>query len=133
MGAWPGPSWPSPAGSRPATPPASTSGRAKSSLSRTASITGPDRNDCPKDGTIEVVRKICSIRNDVAEPGVVMRRALMILAGLALSAGPALSETVERTVKANTRSAIGGFLGYEVDTCYPSAIPDVKVRQAPAN
>jgi hypothetical protein len=62
-----------------------------------------------------------------------MRRALMILAGSAFLVGPALSETVERTVKANTRSAIGGFLSYEVDTCYPSAIPDVKVRQAPAN
>jgi len=36
-------------------------------------------------------------------------------------------------VKANVRSAIGGFFGYEVDTCYPSAIPEVKVRQGPAN
>jgi hypothetical protein len=40
---------------------------------------------------------------------------------------------VDKTVKANTRSAIGGFLGYEVDTCYPSAIPNVKIRQEPAN
>jgi hypothetical protein len=47
--------------------------------------------------------------------------------------GSASAETIERTVKANTGSAIGGFLGYEVDTCYPSNIPDVKVRQAPAN
>jgi hypothetical protein len=36
-------------------------------------------------------------------------------------------------VKANSRTAIGGFLGYEVDTCYTSMVPDAKVRQAPAN
>lgn len=62
-----------------------------------------------------------------------MRRFVVALTGLVLLAGPAAAETVERTVKANARSAIGGFLGYEVDTCYRSAIPDVKVRQAPAN
>jgi hypothetical protein len=62
-----------------------------------------------------------------------MRRVVLALAGLMLLASPAAAETVERTIKANSRAAIGGFLGYEVDTCYPSAIPDVKVRQAPAN
>ena len=62
-----------------------------------------------------------------------MRRVAIVLTGLALLAGPASAETVERTVKANARSAIGGFFGYEVDTCYPSDIPDVKVRQAPGN
>lgn len=62
-----------------------------------------------------------------------MRRCAVVLTGLILLAGPAAAETVDRTVQANTRSAIGGFLGYEVDTCYRSAIPDVKVRQAPAN
>lgn len=61
-----------------------------------------------------------------------MRRGLL-LAGLVLWAGSAPAETMDRTVKANTRSAIGGFLGYEVDTCYPSVIPVVKVRQAPSN
>src|SRR4051812_46379549 len=60
-------------------------------------------------------------------------RRVVIVAGLAMLAAPAFAETIERTVKANTPSAIGGFLGYEVDTCYPSAIPDVKVRQGPAN
>ena len=62
-----------------------------------------------------------------------MYRIIAVAAGLALLAGAASAETIERTVKANTISAIGGFLGYEVDTCYPSNIPDVKVRQAPAN
>ena len=62
-----------------------------------------------------------------------MSRLIVFAAGFALLAGSASAETVERTVKANTVSAIGGFLGYEVDTCYPSNIPDVKVRQQPAN
>jgi hypothetical protein len=69
--------------------------------------------------------------------GDTMRRILLALTGLALMAGPfagsSVAETVDKTVKANTRSAIGGFLGYEVDTCYPSAIPNVKIRQEPAN
>lgn len=62
-----------------------------------------------------------------------MNHLLVVLTGLIFLAGPAIAETVERTVKANTRSVLGGFLGYEVDTCYPSVIPDVKVRQAPKN
>jgi len=62
-----------------------------------------------------------------------MRRAVLVLTGLGLLAGPAAADTFDRTVKANTRAAIGGFLGYEVDTCYPSVVPDAKVRQAPAN
>jgi hypothetical protein len=62
-----------------------------------------------------------------------MDRIIAAAAGLFLLMGSASAETIERTVKANTVSAIGGFLGYEVDTCYPSNIPDVKVRQAPAN
>ncbi len=61
-----------------------------------------------------------------------MRYFAIVLAGVFL-AGPALAETREKTVKANARTAIGGFLGYEVHTCYPSMIPDVKVRQAPGN
>ena len=62
-----------------------------------------------------------------------MYRIIVAAVGLALLTGPASAETVERTVKANTVSALGGFLGYEVNTCYPPVIPDVKVRQAPAN
>jgi hypothetical protein len=62
-----------------------------------------------------------------------MYRAAAVLAGLACLAGSASAETLERTVKANAATPIGGFLGYEVDTCYPSVIPNVKVRQAPAN
>ena len=62
-----------------------------------------------------------------------MYRAAAVLAGLACLAGSASAETLERTVRANAATPIGGFLGYEVDTCYPSVIPNVKVRQAPAN
>jgi hypothetical protein len=50
-----------------------------------------------------------------------------------LLAAPAAAETFDRTVKANARTAIGGFFGYEMETCYPSNIPDAKVRHAPAN
>ena len=66
-------------------------------------------------------------------PGFAMYRIIAAATGLSLLMGSASAETIERIVKANTVSAIGGFLGYEVDTCYPSNIPDVKVRQAPAN
>jgi hypothetical protein len=62
-----------------------------------------------------------------------MHRTLIVLAGLTLAAGPAAAQTADRTVKANTPTAIGGFFGYEVDTCYPANIPDVKIKQAPAN
>jgi hypothetical protein len=62
-----------------------------------------------------------------------MKRIVTLFTGLALFAGSASAETVERTVKANSTTALGGFFGYEVDTCYPSVIPDVKVRQSPAH
>jgi hypothetical protein len=61
-----------------------------------------------------------------------MRYLSIALTAIVL-ASPLAAETMDRTVKANSRTAIGGFLGYEVDTCYPSAIPDVKVRQSPGN
>lgn len=62
-----------------------------------------------------------------------MYRVAAVVMGLTVLAGAAAAETRERTIKANTASAVGGFLGYEVDTCYPSEIPDVKIRQAPAS
>ncbi len=62
-----------------------------------------------------------------------MHRAALVLTGLTCLAGSASGETLERTVKANSATPIGGFLGYEVDTCYQSVIPNVKVRQTPAN
>jgi hypothetical protein len=62
-----------------------------------------------------------------------MRAIPFLLIAGTLLAAPAAAETVDRTVKANVRTAIGGFLGYEVDTCYSSVIPAVKVRRAPAN
>lgn len=66
--------------------------------------------------------------------GLIMRRFVFgVGAGLALMVGSVSAETLDRTVKANMRTPIGGFLGYEVDTCYPSVIPDVKVQSAPSN
>jgi hypothetical protein len=62
-----------------------------------------------------------------------MLRVFSALTAIFLVSLPCAAETRDRTVKANTRTAIGGFLGYEVDTCYPSMIPVVKVRQAPSN
>lgn len=62
-----------------------------------------------------------------------MRLALYFVAGLTLIATPTSAETIERTVKANAMSPIGGFFGYEVHTCYSSVVPDIKVKQAPAN
>ena len=62
-----------------------------------------------------------------------MYRALIVLAGLTLAAGSVSAQTADRTVKANTSTAIGGFFGYELNTCYPANIPDVKIKQAPAN
>lgn len=62
-----------------------------------------------------------------------MYRAAYLLLGLGFAASPAAAETIERTVKANAASAIGGFFGYEVNTCYTSVVPDVKVKQAPTN
>jgi hypothetical protein len=62
-----------------------------------------------------------------------MTRIALVLAGSIFLAASASAETVDRTVKANSVTAIGGFLGYEVDTCYPSVIPNVKVRQTPTN
>lgn len=62
-----------------------------------------------------------------------MYRAAAVFTGLILLAGPASAETVERTVKANTITAVGGFLSYEVNTCYPAEIPNVKIRQEPGN
>ncbi|QRM28375.1 hypothetical protein [Microvirga sp. VF16] len=57
-----------------------------------------------------------------------MSRIVAAAAGLTLLMSSASAETIERTVKANTITAIGGFLAYEMNTCYPSNIPDVKVR-----
>lgn len=62
-----------------------------------------------------------------------MRRIVIALTGLVLLAVPAIAETLDRTVKANSRSAIGGFLSYQGADCYAGEIPDVKVRQPPAN
>jgi hypothetical protein len=62
-----------------------------------------------------------------------MRPVVLLLIASALLAAPASAETFDRTVKANARTAIGGFFGYEVDTCYPSNVPDARVRHAPAN
>jgi len=62
-----------------------------------------------------------------------MRLGSSVFLGIAILAGAANADTVERTVKANSSTAVGGFFGYEVNTCYPSAIPDVKIHQQAGN
>jgi hypothetical protein len=62
-----------------------------------------------------------------------MRLGLSVVLGIVLLAGVANADTVERTVKANSSTAVGGFFGYEVNTCYPSGIPDVKIHQQAGN
>ncbi|WP_210497189.1 hypothetical protein [Microvirga antarctica] len=61
-----------------------------------------------------------------------MRFLVLAVTGFIALATAVSAETTDRTVKANGRSALGGFLGYEVDTCYPSQIPAVKIRQKPS-
>jgi hypothetical protein len=61
-----------------------------------------------------------------------MRRFLPILV-LFLVPSAASAETIERSVKANTRTAIAGFFSYELNTCYRRPIPDVIIRQPPSN
>ena len=59
-------------------------------------------------------------------------RIAFALTGIVLLAVPGRRRNHDRTVKANTRTGIGGFLGYEVDTC-SLRIPAAKIRQAPSN
>jgi hypothetical protein len=59
-------------------------------------------------------------------------RAGLIAASLSL-AGAAAAETVDRAAKANTPTVIAGFFSYWVDTCEHGEIPNVTVRQTPAN
>jgi hypothetical protein len=58
-------------------------------------------------------------------------RVGIVAAALLLATGAA-GETVERTAKTNTRTPIGGFFPYW-DTCGFGEIPDVTIRQKPAN
>jgi hypothetical protein len=63
-----------------------------------------------------------------------MRPSLLLLVGtLFLSANAASAETIERTVKANTLTAVGGLFAYGVQSCLQGAIPDAKVGKAPRN
>ena len=59
-----------------------------------------------------------------------MRLAMSVALGIVILASVANADTVERTVKANSSTAVGGFFGYEVNTCYPSAIPDAENSSA---
>jgi hypothetical protein len=60
-------------------------------------------------------------------------RYAFLVAGVVVLAAPASAETIERTVKANQRSPVGGLFTYEVGTCRASAIPNVTVRDQPRN
>jgi hypothetical protein len=48
---------------------------------------------------------------ELREGSFIMNRAMAAAAGLLVLAGSAFAETRERTIKANTVVAIGGFLG----------------------
>jgi hypothetical protein len=61
------------------------------------------------------------------------RHFLLVFLTLALGASAAAAETVERTVKANTLTAVGGIFTYGVQSCLQGAIPDAKVGQPPKN
>jgi len=64
-----------------------------------------------------------------------MVRALVVAGavfGIFAAAG-ACAETFERTVKANTRTAVGAFFTYSEGLCQASVVPDVTVRSKPAN
>jgi hypothetical protein len=58
---------------------------------------------------------------------------LFLFSALALGTTSAAAETVERTVKANTLTAVGGIFTYGVQSCLQGAIPDAKVGREPKN
>jgi hypothetical protein len=62
-----------------------------------------------------------------------MHRILLAALSLSLAAAPALAETFDRTVKSNSRTALGGFFSFDSGTCYGADVPDAKTAQAPAN
>ena len=63
-----------------------------------------------------------------------MRRILVSLAlGACFIAGVASAETIERSVKANARTPVGGIFVYWVQACTQGAIPDPRISDAPKN
>ena len=63
-----------------------------------------------------------------------MRRWIVSVVGLVLAAGGAAAqESVDRTVKANARTAVGGIFTFWQHSCEQSMIPDPKLSKAPAN
>src|SRR5215213_2500407 len=63
-----------------------------------------------------------------------MRRWSAVLAALAVVvAGPASAETVERAVKANQRTAVGGVFTYELESCRAAEIPNLSFRTQPSH
>jgi hypothetical protein len=56
-----------------------------------------------------------------------------VLAAILACATPASAETIERMVKANTLTAVGGLFTYGVQSCLQGAIPDAKVGRPPKN
>ena len=63
-----------------------------------------------------------------------MRRLLVSLAlGACFFAGAASAETIQKTVKANARTPVGGIFVYWVQACTQGAIPDARISDAPKN
>lgn len=62
-----------------------------------------------------------------------MRVGLWAIVLIASAMGTGAAETIERTVKANTLTAVGGIFTYGVESCAQGAIPDAKVGKPPQN
>jgi hypothetical protein len=67
------------------------------------------------------------------DPGVSVRSLSLGLAATLLLAGPASAETIQRTVKANAKTTVGGIFVFNTGTCAGSVIPDAKVGEQPRN
>jgi hypothetical protein len=61
------------------------------------------------------------------------RFSCSLSAVLALAAGAASAETIDKTVKANSRTAVGAFFTYWEGLCQASTVPQASVRSRPAS
>lgn len=60
-------------------------------------------------------------------------RLILVLMALAITMTPALSETIRRDVRANTKSGVGVHVTFNRSTCVTMALPDFKITSMPEN
>lgn len=60
-------------------------------------------------------------------------RFLLASTFLACAGGLASAETIDRTVKVNSRTAVGAFFPYWEGMCNASSVPNATVRSRPTN